>query len=282
MTNQAALGGNYSAAGSGAGSAVLNLNGAAQVHLSLYAISADEMFAVETDGAGQPLLVGSILRQSGGPFASATFAGNEVVQMAGTSGAGSGGTTTQMIFGLMSADGGGNAALSAAEMTNNGVSEVDAAYTATVSAGGRAVLGPGAGSPIVYFVSANEGFVLGTDASVMTGWMGPQNAGAITASTFNGTMSGGSIFPTSAGVTQSIVALSFDGKGNVSGTGASSGPNGLALLPVQQGTYSVSAGDIFLSITWPLQNPQPMLIASPGMVIVVPSDASFAPIVVNK
>jgi hypothetical protein len=235
------------------------------------------MFAVETDGAGQPLLVGSILRQSAGPFTNATFAGNDVVQMMGT---GSG--ATQMIFGLMNADGAGNAVLSAAQMTNEGVSEMDATYTMAMSSRGRAVLGPAAGSPLVYLVGPNEGFVLGTDSSVMTGWIQGQTAGTMTTASFSGTIAGASLFPASSGVTESIVSLSFDGKGNVSGTGASSGPDGLTLLPIQQGTYSVSAGDLFLSITWPLQNPQPMLIDSPGRLIVVPSGAQFAPIVLNK
>lgn len=277
MTSQTALTGSYAPSVGGAGSAVMNVTGTGTVHLSLYPISADEMFAVETDGAGQPLLVGSILRQSAGPFTNATFAGNDVVQMMGT---GSG--ATQMIFGLMNADGAGNAVLSAAQMTNEGVSEMDATYTMAMSSRGRAVLGPAAGSPLVYLVGPNEGFVLGTDSSVMTGWIQGQTAGTMTTASFSGTIAGASLFPASSGVTESIVSLSFDGKGNVSGTGASSGPDGLTLLPIQQGTYSVSAGDLFLSITWPLQNPQPMLIDSPGRLIVVPSGAQFAPIVLNK
>jgi hypothetical protein len=277
MASEATLAGNYAGSASGAGSAAFNVPGAGTVHLNLYAISADEMFAVETDGAGQPLLIGSIMRQTGGPFTTAKFSGNDVVRMTGANGG-----ETQMIFGLMNTDGTGNAGISAARLMNDGVSEVDATYTTVVSPRGRAALGPVTGAPILYLVGPNEGFVLGTDASVMTGWVGPQTGGAMTNASFSGTFAGASVISAGSGVTESIVALSFDGKGNVSGTGASSGPNGLMLLPVQQGTYSVKSGDIFLSVTWPLQNPQTMVIASPGALIVVPVDASFVPILISQ
>jgi hypothetical protein len=277
MTSQPTLAGSYTPAVNGVGSAALSLTGAGAAHLNLYAISADEFFAVETDGAGQPLLVGSIMRQSGGPYTNATLAGSDVLRMTGTSGG-----ATSLVFGLLSADKAGNAALSAALVTSEGVSEMDANYTASVSASGRAVMSTASGAPIVYLVGLNEGFVLGTDASVMTGWVGPQATGAMTNASFSGTFAGASMISAGSGVTESIVALSFDGKGNVSGTGASSGPNGLMLLPVQMGTYSVSSGDLFLSVTWPMQNPQTMVIAPAGTLIVVPVDASFVPILISQ
>jgi len=278
MTSQAALTGNVLASGSRAGSAVMNVAGfAGPVHLSLYLISAEEMYAVETDGAGQPLMVGTILRQSGGPFSTATLAGNDVIQMSGESAG-----ATQMVFGLISADGAGNTALSAAQMTSDGVSQLDTKYAAAVSATGRTILGASPGSMIIFLANTNSGFVLGTDASVMTGWIGASPSQTLTRASFVGTMTGSSMISGSAGMTDSIVALSFDGKGNVSGTGASSGPTGLTILPIQQGSYQVGAGDIFVTVTWPLQNPQPMLIAAPNSLILVPSQAGFAPIVVNQ
>lgn len=277
VANQLPLSGNYAASAKGAGSAEMDVPGTGTVHLNLYAVSADEAYAVETDGAGMPLLTGSVLRQSGGPFTNATFAGNDVAQMTGFAGG-----ATQMIFGLLSADGSGNASLSAAQLAGGDVAEMDATYATSVGVGGRAALGPAAGSPIIYFVGPNQGFVLGTDSSVMAGWIQPQAGGPIAASSFSGTIAGASVFPASAGLTQSVVTLAFDGNGNVTGTGATSGANGLAVLPIQQGTYSVGAADIFLSVTWPPQNSQPMLIVSSGKLIVVPPGASFAPIVVQK
>lgn len=281
VANLGGVTGSYSLAANGVGNAVISAPGIGTARLSLYAVSADEAFAVQMDGAGKSLLIGSVMRQAAGTFTSAAFSGNDVVQMAGFANA-----ETQMEFGLMSANASGNAALSAAKLTGDGASEMDATYTATVGSNGRTTLGssvgPGADSPIIYFVRPNEGFVLGTDASVMTGWMQPQTAVSITGASFTGTVAGGSIFPSIPGMTESVVALSFDGKGNVIGTGATSGPNGMALLPVQKGTYSVGAGDIFLSVSWPLQSPQPMLIVSAGKLIVIPAAANFAPIAVQK
>jgi hypothetical protein len=189
---------------------------------------------------------------------------------------------SQMTFGLMNANGIGQATVSAARMAGDGASAVDATQTATVSATGRAALTSQADTQIVYLVAANEGFVLGTDAAVTTGWIQPHAAGAVTAASFNGTLAGSSILPGSSGVTESVISLSFDGNGNVSGIGASSGPKGLSLLAVQQGAYTLGDGDVFLSVTWGMQNPQPMLIVSPAKLNVVPSGANFTPIVIEK
>jgi hypothetical protein len=279
--------GNFAQSTSGARTAEINFDpkanaGIVSGHLSLYPVSADEFFAIETDAAGQPLMVGSIVRQSAASFTSASFSGNGIMQATGFSNG-----ETQMIFGLLTVDATtGAGALSAAQLSGGGASEVNAKYTAKVGANGRVSLGAAAGSvgtsPIVYLVGPNAGFVLGTDASVMVGWTQAQSTGTISAASFAGTIAGASVFPAGPSMTQSVVSFAFDGKGTVSGTGATSGPNGQALLPILQGTYSVGSGDIFMSVTWPLQTPQPMLIVSGGKLIVVPPDATYAPIAVQQ
>ncbi len=278
VTAQVGFAGNHNVGASGAGNATLNVPGFGVVHLNLYGVSADEEFGVGTDGSGQMVLTGSVLRQKGGPFTNASLNGNLDFQ---TTGFANGGTV--MTFGMISADGKGTATVSAAQMTGDGAASVDAAHSMSVSAAGRAALGSQQqDSQVIYLVDANEGFVLGLDAAVTTGWIQPHATGAITAASFNGMLEGASVVPDSPGVTESVISLSFDGNGNVTGVGASSGPQGLSLLPVQQGTYGMGAGDIFLSVTWGQQNPQPMLIVSPSKLIVVPSGASFAPIVMEK
>jgi hypothetical protein len=289
--------GNFAQTTSGARTAEIDFDpkaatGIVSGHLSLYPVSADEFFAVETDAAGQPLMVGSIVRQSAASFTSGSFAGNGIVQATGFSGG-----ETQMIFGLLSVDATtGAGALSAAQLSGGGASELNAKYTSSVGANGRVALAsavsPAAGvasasassAPIIYLVRPNAGFVLGTDASVMVGWTQAQSpgSGTITAASFKGTIAGASVFPAGPAMTQSVVSFAFDGKGTVSGTGATSGPDGQALLPILQGTYSVGSGDIFMSVTWPLQSPQPMLILSSGKLIVVPPSASYAPIAVKQ
>lgn len=285
--------GNFAQTTSGARTAEIDFDpkaatGIVSGHLSLYPVSADEFFAVETDATGQPLMVGSIVRQSLASFTSASFAGNGIVQATGFSGG-----ETQMIFGLLTVDSTtGAGALSAAQLSGGGASELNAKYTSAVSANGRVALtslasaGAGASStgtaPIVYLVRPNAGFVLGTDASVMVGWMQAPTSGTITAASFKGTIAGASVFPAGPAMTQSVVSFAFDGKGTVSGTGATSGPDGQALLPILQGSYSVGSGDIFMSVTWPLQSAQPMLILSSGKLMVVPPSASYAPIAVKQ
>jgi hypothetical protein len=285
--------GNLAQTSSGARTAELNFDpkanaGIVSGHLSLYPVSADEFFAVETDATGQSLMVGSIVRQSAASFTSASFPGNGIVQATGFSGG-----ETQMIFGLLSVDATtGAGAFSAAQLSGGGASELNAKYSSVVSANGRVALTSLAGSaatassaataPIVYLVRPNAGFVLGTDASVMVGWMQAPTSGTITAASFKGTIAGASVFPAGPAMTQSVVSFAFDGKGTVSGTGATSGPDGQTLLPILQGTYTVGSGDIFMSVTWPLQGAQPMLILSSGKLMVVPPSANYAPIAVKQ
>jgi hypothetical protein len=279
MTNNSSLTGSYALSPAGPGTAALALAGFGTVHLNLYAVSADEAFAVETDGEGMPLLVGSLARQIGGPFSAATFTGTGVAQLTGyTAGA------VQLIYGLMNADGAGNASLAAAQIDGSDVIETEATYTARVTPAGRATLSGtnDADPPILYLVTANEGFLLGTDASVMTGWLQPQTTAQISTATFNGLITGASMFPAGATLTQSVTALSFDGNGDVASLTATSGPSGLALLPTQQGTYSASSSDVFLQLTWPPQSPQTVLIVSPKKLIVIPVDENFAPVVVQQ
>jgi large repetitive protein len=282
--------GNFAQSTSGARTAEIDFDPKAAVgiisdHLSLYPVSADEFFAVETDATGQPVMIGSIVRQSAASFTNASFSGNGIVQATGFSNG-----ETQMIFGMLTADAtSGASALSAAQLSGGGASELNAKYSATVGANGRVSLastaaGTSANSPIIYLVRPNAGFVLGTDASVMVGWTQAQSptSGAITAASFSGTIAGASVFPAGPAMTQSVVTFAFDGKGTVSGTGATSGPNGQALLPILQGTYTIGSGDIFMSVTWPLQTPQPMLILNSGKLMVVPPDATYAPIAAKQ
>jgi hypothetical protein len=288
--------GNFAQSTSGSRTAEIDFDPKAAVgivsdHLSLYPVSADEFFAVETDAAGQPVMIGSIVRQSVASFTSVSFSGNGIVQATGFSNG-----ETQMIFGMITVDStSGASALSAAQLSGGGASELNAKYTATVGANGRVSLAAAAAganaapssvssSPIIYLVRPNAGFVLGTDVSVMVGWTQAQSptAGTISAASFSGTIAGASVFPAGPSMTQSVVTFAFDGKGTVSGTGATSGPNGQALLPILQGTYTIGSGDIFMSVTWPLQTPQPMLILNSGKLMVVPPDATYAPIAVKQ
>lgn len=287
------ISGNFAQTTSGARTAEIDFDpkanaGIVSGHLSLYPVSADEFFAVETDATGQPLMVGSIVRQGAASFTSASLTGNGIVQATGFSNG-----ETQMIFGLLTVDSTtGTGALSAAQLSGGGASELNAKYSSTIAANGRVSLSSvpassatsafGSSAPIIYLVRPNAGFVLGTDTSVMVGWTQPQGVGAITTATFNGTIAGASVFPAGPAMTQSVVSFAFDGKGTVTGTGATSGPEGQALLPVLQGTYSVGSGDIFMSVTWPLQAAQPMLILSSGKLMVVPPSAEYAPIAVKQ
>ncbi len=165
--------GNFAQTTSGARTAELDFDPKANAgivtgHLSLYPVSADEFFAVETDAAGQPLMVGSIVRQSAASFNA------PLSREMGRSSHGFQRRRDANDFRIAVVDSTtGAGALSAAQLSGGGASELNAKYTSTVAANGRVSLTAAAASsatsafgssaPIVYLVRPNAGFVLGTD-----------------------------------------------------------------------------------------------------------------------
>ena len=89
--------------------------------------------------------------------------------------------------------------------------------------------------------------------------------------------------PTSAASTEVLLALSFDGVGNVVLNGASSGPGGLQILSQQAGTYSVSGKNLtFSGVNVGSTAVSVNSVVSPAEVVLSPQDAASSPIVVQQ
>jgi len=175
----------YSVASNSRATFTLNFTGSSiPLHGVFYVVSAGEALNMSADpqsGAGSnPLFAGSVLKQSGGPFAASSLTGNSVFYTAGLCGACGPAvapvapTLTAGVFTVTTA---GNFSL--AEDINSGgtLSNQTVRGTYTVDSSGRVLLTQtGMTTPftVIYLVSPNEGFVATTDASVEAGFVDPQ------------------------------------------------------------------------------------------------------------
>jgi hypothetical protein len=241
---------NFSADGSG--SAAWNLPGFGTLHLSLYAVSADEVFAVEMDSAspGVPLVAGSVLRQAGGPFTSATLSGSAVIQMTGfVRGVGPIPGQATGTAGVLQFDAMGGAEELALQSGHAGAADVSTSFVLSASAEGRIVLGS-AGVGTVYLASPTRGFILGTDASAEAGTLESQT-GTI-ANGFKGVLVGASEAPLGPGLAESVYSISFGGDGSGTFSSAVSDSTGLDVnaSPAFGIAYVISDGEV--TITGPV------------------------------
>jgi hypothetical protein len=212
----------------GSGNAAWNVPGFGTLHLSLYAVSADEVFAVGMDAAapGIPLVAGSMLRQSGGPFTSTTLGGSAVLQMTGfIPGQGQGVGQATGTVGVLRFDGTGGAEEFALRTSPNETTDLNNSFVLSASSEGRVLLGS-TGAGIVYLASPTRGFVLGMDASAEAGTLESQTEIGNEAS-FNGTLAGAGLQTAGPGPWTSALSINFGGSGTAKFAVVNSGSNGL-------------------------------------------------------
>jgi hypothetical protein len=223
-------------------SAVLN-------HWVFYVTSANELTWLSIDPISSPanLLLQTMLRQATLPFGQSSLMGVSVARTSGLSHtdkqkrrpqAGS----TDVVLGLFTADGAGNATFSYDENNGGTLNQQQMSQgTYSVAANGRTTLtGFGSNPPIFYLVNQNEAFVLGQDASVALGFLVPQSGAPFSNATAIGTYWGGNYMPVTANVTDSITTAFSDGNGNLTGTNVTSDMSGVG-GGTFMGTYSVDA-----------------------------------------
>jgi hypothetical protein len=258
----------------GSGTAAWNIPGFGTLHMSLYAVSADEFFAVGMDAAGPgvPMVAGSVLRQSGGPFSSTSLSGSAVMQMTGFI-PGQGRTSGQATgtVGVLQFDTTGGAQELALQSGHVGAADVNTSFVLSASAEGRVVLGS-AGVGIVYLASPTRGFMLGTDASAEAGTLESQTG--MLATGFKGILVGASEAPLGPGLAENVYSISFGGNGRGTFSSATSDSTGLATVvaPAASIAYQITNG--IVEILNPAQvddNLEGLIfVVSPGKAIYVP------------
>jgi hypothetical protein len=117
--------------------------------------------------------------------------------------------------------------------------------------------------------AANQGFIVGTDLAVTSGYLEPQSGAPFQNSSMTGPYAGGTINPATLSVINAAAWLSSDGSGNISGSENTSGPGGPGTQQLAY-TYSVdSTGRIVVQ-----QNGS----ASAIMYVISPTKAVMLPV----
>jgi hypothetical protein len=236
--------GTYTVALNGRGTIRLTPGGT-PVNASFYIVSASEALLMsidpQTGALANSLFAGSVLKQVGGPFAMSSLNGTDVISLAGK---GSSAGTSDVQVGLLVPAGNATFTLTTDE-NNAGVitSNAPVSGTYTVAANGRVTVTGGATPPVIYLVSQNKGFVVGTDTSVTTGFFEPQVGTSFT----NASLSGNYIFGEQAPIVSSsslssgIASPNGGTPGTISGTSDTNQIGTLVAGQTFTAPYTVSA-----------------------------------------
>jgi hypothetical protein len=237
--------GTYSSVNSanGRGTATISIAGQGTTNYSFYVVSATQLLMMEIDqvvGQTSPIVSGSMLQQSQSLGASSLSA-TSVLQTSAISGSGAG-ALTQGQVGLFSGDGSSTFNVNTDENTGSTLSQPTCTGTYIVDPStGRTALtysGTACAESVLYLVSTNQAFVLGTDTNVTFGYMQNQS-GPFTTASLSGTYAGGSIAPVLSSASTQVDIEVADGVSVVSFTTDSSTSGGLTQNQSASGTYSL-------------------------------------------
>jgi hypothetical protein len=233
-------GGTYSVASNGRGT--LNIQTAQRsTGYSFYVVNSSELLVIETDTfptGGNPLVSGTILGQT----SNSSFNSTGVFEVTGLNASG---PTAESQIGLFQAANGGftltsdqNAGGMLTSPTGSGSYAIDPNGRVTLSATGSGFQNS---SPILYVVSDNEAFIIGTDTAVSFGFMAAQaQPGTYTSASLSGTYAGGSLATVDPSVSN-VVSIAIAGSNTLDITYDASGPNGLSAQNQIAATTSVQA-----------------------------------------
>jgi len=211
-------GGSYSMSlqyGSTNGKGALSLTtSSGTTNYSFYVVSASNLLMMETDSvaAGNPLVAGQVLQQSGNgnSFSNGSLVLTSVVETT----AECNGKSAQAMAGLLNSDGNGTVGLSADQNCGGALTQPSGSQTNdySVASNGRAQVSIPVGNnttfaPVLYLVASNEAFLIGTDSGVSFGFLQGQS-GSFSDASLSGTYAGGSLAPVDPAVdNQAGIAL---------------------------------------------------------------------------
>jgi hypothetical protein len=192
---------------------------------SFYVVNVQQALVIEIDQAG--IVSGNILQQPpGSPGFGAASLTNAVFETAALPSAG----TSLSQLGVLTTGSSSSPATLTTSFDNNTSATgaiQSSSGTYSVASNGRTTLtGTGlqaSSDPVLYLVEPNEGFLVGTDAAVTSGFMKGQSSPL----TLSGTYAGGSIAPTLSGPSGEVAAASANGSGVLSMTYDASTSGGL-------------------------------------------------------
>jgi len=203
--------------------------GSSSIDMVYYTVSAGELLLMSNDSqSSQGIFAGTILKQSGTPFSNTSLSGDTVISLTGLSGGG-GSPTPDVQVGLLSFPSLGNFTLNTDENPGNGAPPTtnSGSGTYSVASNGRVTItGSGGHNPVLYLVSPNKGFLVGTDGSVTTGTFEPQTGGPFSNTSASGVFGFGTIWPAEQNIGYDTGWAGFNGSGTLSGVSDSVDLNG--------------------------------------------------------
>lgn len=213
--------GGYTVASNGRGTANIK-TAQGTTGYSFYIVSGTQLLVMETDTfstRGFPLVSGTILQQSTNTFAAGSFNGPSVFEVSGL-----GGTTPQSQIGLFTGNGAGGFSLTSDENIGGILTSPAGTGSYSVAPNGR-LTGLG---PVLYLVTTNQAFIIGTDTAVSFGFMTPQVPPQLgfSATSLSGTYAGGSLAPVDSSV-WNVVSIAVAGSNALTVTADVSNQNGL-------------------------------------------------------
>jgi hypothetical protein len=188
-----------------------------------YVVNASQLLAVEIDPFSpglHPLVSGMMLQQT----SNGNLSGNSVFEVAGLEG-----TTTESQIGQFTASG-GSFSLTSDQNTAGALTSPSGTGGYTVVGGRVTLSGSGFQNslPVLYLVTTNQAFIIGTDTAVSFGFMTPQSGSPFTTASLSGTYAGGSLAPVDPSVSN-VVTVAVAGLNTLTITQDVSNATGLSL-----------------------------------------------------
>jgi hypothetical protein len=286
----AITGGAYSVASTGRGTTTITTQGTATY--AFYVVSSSELLVIGIDPfaqGGSPLVSGTVLQQSSnGSFGTGSFNAPGVFEVNALDPSGS---KAQSQVGLFTGDGGGTFTLTSDQNTAgaltspcSGTSTQCGTGTYSVASNGRVTVAdsgfqnsqpPQTAQPVLYLVSDNQAFIIGTDSAVTFGFMTPQSGAPFSSASLSGTYAGGS-FPPVAQVNppvSNVVSIAVAWSSTLTVTADISSASGLSQNQASQGIASVAPnGRVLVTEN---KNPTEVLyLVSPAQFFSLSTDAS--------
>jgi len=197
---------------------------------SFYVVSATEMLVVGIDPfapGGNPLISGTILQQSTNSFGLGNFNGTGVFEVTALNGG-----LAEGQVGLFTGNGGGGFSSSFDQNSGGTVTSATGTGSYAVAPNGRLT---GLGF-VLYLVTTNEAFIVGTDPAVSFGLMTPQSSFSL-----SGTYAGGSLAAVAPTVSN-VVSVAIAGSSTLNVIADVSNASGLSQIQVSDAT-AASAGN---------------------------------------
>lgn len=228
----------------GRGTATLSVTGGATTNYSFYPVSTSQivMLAIDPVSSTAPLALYTLataIPPTGG-YTNGSLTTTTVAELQGV-GLSTGNPVPDALLALVTFDGKGGLTVSTDENSGGTLSANKYTGTYNVQSNGRTTLTGFGSSSIVFYLSANVGFIVKEDASVAAGTLVPQSGSPYTNASISGSYQGGSIEAVLPAITVEADSATPDGNGNIVLFFDISGPGGPQQGLTLAATYSLDS-----------------------------------------